>query len=132
MIRLLVRSCVLLLASTLGLLAANYFLDDMRMSLSSLLLDIVIFTVIQAVMAPFIAKVAARNATALLGGVGLISTFVALLVTTVVSDGLVIDGASTWLLASLIVWLVTMFATLLLPFLLVWLGVSSARERRAA
>jgi hypothetical protein len=131
MIRMLVRALVLLLASSIGLLVAKVTLDDMTITWGSFLLVVAVFTVLQSVLAPFFAKTTARNAPALLGGVGLLSTFVALVVTAVVSDGLTITGASTWLFASLIVWLVTMLATLLLPILLVKLGLQAAAERRS-
>jgi hypothetical protein len=86
--------------------------------------------VIQSVLAPFIAKVTARNASALLGGVGLLSTFVALWVTTLVGDSLTIEGgAATWLTATVIVWLATAVATLLLPLILVKAGIQAARAR---
>jgi hypothetical protein len=54
---------------------------------------------------------------AFLGGVGLVSTFVALLIASVVASGLVITGWQTWLLATLVVWLVTALATVTLPLL---------------
>ena len=46
-----------------------------------------------------------------LGAVGLASTFVALLLTNLISSGLAIKGVGTWILATLIVWVVTMLAT---------------------
>ena len=57
---------------------------------------------------------AETKAPAISSGVALIATFVALLVTDVLSDGLDIEGAGTWVLATLIVWVCTMVATLVL------------------
>jgi hypothetical protein len=129
MVRLLVRSLVFLVSAAVGLLAAALILDDVHLSASGFVLAVVLFAVIQSVLSPFIAKVAARNAAALLGGVGLIATFVALLVTSWVGDSLTIDGgAATWIAATVIVWLATALATLLLPFLLLKAGVESARR----
>lgn len=68
---------------------------------------------------------------ALLGATGLVSTFVALLVAELISDGFTITGADTWLFATLIVWITTMLATLLLPIILVKMGIENARERRS-
>lgn len=130
MIRLLIRATLLLVASAIGLLVAKLTLDDMTINFSSFIEVTVIFTILQTVLSPFIAKVSARNAPALLGGIGLISTVVALIVTSLVSDGLTITGLSTWAYASLIVWLVTMIVTLLLPIILVKFGVHQAAERR--
>lgn len=53
-----------------------------------------------------------------LGGIGLISTFVALFVANLVPYGLSIRGLKAWVFATLIVWVVTSLATLLLPKLL--------------
>ncbi len=41
---------------------------------------VVIFTVVQAIITPFLFKAVRRNASALIGAVGLLSTFVSLLV----------------------------------------------------
>ena len=48
----------------------------------------------------------------MLGVVALVSTYVVLLVTDLVSDGLQIEGVTTWILATLIVWLATMLYAL--------------------
>lgn len=132
MIRFLVRTVIFLVSAAIGLMVAKFTLDDMSIDASSFIGVVVIFAVLQSVLAPFIAKVTARNAPAILGATGLISTFIALLVCDIVSDGFTIDGASTWLLATLIVWLTTMVATLLLPLILVKLGVQRAREQRSS
>ena len=130
MIRFLVRAAIFFVSSAVGLFVANAVLEDMTIdSVTSFLWVVVIFTVLQSLFAPFLAKVTARNASALLGAVGLISTFLALLIAATISDGLTINGASTWLYASLIVWLVTMLATLLIPLILVKMGVQAARNR---
>lgn len=131
-IRFLLRSLVFLASAAIGLLVAKYALDGMTIDWSSFVIVVVIFAVLQSVLAPFLAKTAARNAPALLGGIGLVTTFVSLAITAAVTDGLTIDGASTWLFATLIVWLVTMLATLLLPIILVKAGVEQLRENRGS
>jgi uncharacterized membrane protein YvlD (DUF360 family) len=130
MIRLLVRAAIFIGSAAIGLLVADAVLDDMSVSWTSLVVVAAIFAAIQSVIAPFLVKVTARNMPALVGGVGLFSVLIALMVTSWISDGLQISGAGTWLLAGLIVWLVTMIATLLLPVILVKLGVEAARDRR--
>jgi Mycobacterial 4 TMS phage holin, superfamily IV len=132
MIRFLIRAAIFLVSAAIGLLVAKLTLDDMSIDASAFIGVVVIFAVLQSVLAPFIAKVTARNAPAILGATGLISTFLALLVAEVVSDGFTITGVSTWVLATLIVWIVTMLATLLLPIILVKSGVEAARERRSS
>jgi hypothetical protein len=130
MIRMLVQALVLLISAALGLLVAKAVVDGMTITWGSFVVVVLVFTVLQAVLAPFLTKVTDRNAPALLGGVGLITTFVSLLITSLVSDGLTIDGASAWLFASLVVWIVTMLGALIVPFVLVKAGLSQAAERR--
>lgn len=131
MIRLAIRAGLFLASAAIGLLVAKAVVDGMTISWGSFVLVVVLFAVLQSVLAPFFAKTAARNAPALLGGVGLFTTLVALGVTSLVTDGLTIDGATDWFLAALVVWLVTMVATLLLPIILVKAGVERVREARS-
>lgn len=128
MIRMLVRAVVFLVSAAVGLLVAAAVVDGVSVGTSGLVAAVVVFAVLQSVLAPFLAKVAARNAPAFLGGIGLVSTFVALLVASWVTDGLTITGgAGTWLAATVVVWLATALATLALPVLLAWFGLESRR-----
>src|SRR6188472_2822723 len=130
MIRFLVRTAIFLVSAAIGLLVTAQFVDGVEVTAGGFLLAVVLFAVIQSILSPFIAKVTAKNASALLGGVGLLSTFVALWLTTLVGDSLTIDGGvGTWLTATVIVWLATALATLLIPFVLVKAGVEAARAR---
>ena len=131
MIRFLVRSLIFLVSAAVGLLVAAWLVDGVAVTAGGFLVAVVLFAVIQSILTPFLAKVTATNATALLGGVGLLSTFVALWLTTLIGDSLTIDGGvSTWLAAIVIVWLATALATLLIPLILVKFGVEAARARR--
>jgi hypothetical protein len=65
-----------------------------------------------------VAKLTKRFAPALLSGFGLISTLVALWIATLVPGGLAISGLRTWILATMVVWVVTSLASLLLPLLI--------------
>jgi hypothetical protein len=130
MIRLAIRAAVFLASAAIGLLVAMAVVDDMTINWSSFVIVVVVFALLQSILTPFITQAAQRNAPALVGGVGLISTLISLLLTALISDGLEIDGAGAWLRAALIVWLVTMVATLLLPIILVKAGISAAAERR--
>lgn len=129
-IRLLIRLAIYLVSSTVGLLVADAILDDMTVEASGLVTVVVIFTVAQAILGPFIAMTVARNANAFLGGVGLVTTFVALLIASTIGDALSISGVATWIAATVLVWLVTALATLLIPLLLVKMGVEAARDRK--
>jgi uncharacterized membrane protein YvlD (DUF360 family) len=131
MVRFLVRTVIQLVASAVGLLVAAWVLDGMDVSASGFLVAVGVFTVTTALMQPFILKIAMKNATALMGATALVATFVGLLVTTLVSDGLSIRGASTWLLGTLVVWLAAVIAGLLIPFILAKKGVEAVREKNS-
>jgi low temperature requirement protein LtrA len=131
MIRLLVSLFIQLVASAVGLIVAAVILDDMTLSGTAFFIAVAIFTATTAIIHPFIMKTAVRQAQALLGASALISTFIGLVVTTFLSDGLSISGADTWLFATLIVWAAALGAALLLPVILVKLGVQSARSNRS-
>jgi putative membrane protein len=129
MIRLLVSALVHLAANTVGLLVAASVLDGMSISGTAFVIAVGIFTVVQVVAGPMIRQAAVRHAEALLGSTALIVTFVGLLVTSLISDGLRIDGASTWVLATVIVWVGALLASVVLPLLFVKKAVE---ERRSA
>lgn len=117
MIRLLVRLGILLVANAVGLLVATWLLEDMSLSAGAFVIDVVLFTVALGLMLPFLAKMLHRRRAAALGGVALIATLVALIITAILSDGLQISGAVTWVSATVIVWATSLLASFLLPYL---------------
>ena len=111
MIRFLFNVVIFLGSAALGLwLTAIILGDEFSLPAAALLTATLIFAVIQAILSPFFVK--ATNGGAFLGGVGLISTFVSLWLTTRIVDSFVISGGwTTWLAATVIVWLITAAAT---------------------
>lgn len=119
MIRLLASACLHLLANAAGLLIAAALLGpDFSIDAVSFVTVTVIFTVVEVVAGPLLVSISIRNVPALTGGISLVTTFVGLLVADLLSDGLKIEGVSTWVLASLIVWAGALVAGLILPLLL--------------
>jgi hypothetical protein len=113
--------------------AASWLLDDrFQLSTSGFVVAVVVFAVGQSVLAPFIAKAAARYAPAFLGGIGLVSTFVALLVASLVGGGLTISGVQGWVLGTVVVWLVTAIATIVLPMALLRDRADGAKAGRGS
>ncbi len=47
----------------------------------------------------------------------MIATLVSLIITDLLSDGLSIDGVGTWIAATVIVWIASLLAAFLLPYL---------------
>ncbi|RVW10041.1 hypothetical protein EGT67_07360 [Prescottella agglutinans] len=114
MIRFLIRCAIFLGSAALGILAAVWLIPEVSVSATGFITAVILFAIAQSVLAPFITRLAERNAPAFLGGIGLVSTFVALLIASAFG-GLSISGWRTWILATIVVWLVTALATVLLP-----------------
>ena len=117
MIRLIVRTAVLLAANAVGLIVAATVLDGMRLDFAGFVIAVVVFTVALALVQPFFAVQLRRRGSAALGGVALIATLAALIITVIVTDGLRINGAGTWIAATVIVWAAALIAAFVLPFL---------------
>ncbi|GAA3898902.1 phage holin family protein [Microbacterium invictum] len=133
MITFLIRALIFVVSAALGLIAADLILPGFHIDWSDwwgFVLAVVIFAVIQSVLAPWVFKITRRHASAMLGGIGIISTFVALLIVVLIPGaGLGISEPLAWILAPVIVWLVTALATWLLPPLFLKKKVA---DRRAA
>ncbi len=127
MIRFVLTAIAQLIANAVALLVANYFLDDMELNASGFLTAVVIFTIAEALLLPWLRQMAMTKARALAGSTALAAALAALIVTDFVSDGLEIDGLSTWVVATIIVWGASLVTTLLLP---VFVFKSLREERR--
>ncbi|WP_062520122.1 phage holin family protein [Demequina silvatica] len=128
MVRFLINTLIFFGSAALGLWITSMVLDGFTIDFTGLLVAAVIFTVAQWILSPLIFKMATKYANAFLGGVGLVSTFVALLITSLVVDSLAIDGVGTWIAATVLVWLVTALATWLLPMIFLKKAVDNRRD----
>lgn len=117
MVRWLVRTGVLLAANAIGLIVAAIVLDGFAIDVTSFLVALAIFTAVVALLTPLFAAQLRRRSSSALGGVALIATLAALLLTDLVSDGFAIDGVGTWLVAAVVVWGASLVAAFILPFL---------------
>jgi putative membrane protein len=117
MVRLLASLTVSLLANAIGLFVASLILDGFNITGLSFVIAVAIFTIVAVIADPLITKIAIKNIPALRGGVALVTTFVGLFITNLVSSGISISGLQTWVLATLIVWLFGLLATLALPYI---------------
>ena len=117
MIRIIVRGLIALVASAVGLIVASLVLDGFHLNASGFVGAVVIFTLVYILFTPFLASQFRRANSAALGGVALIATLAALIVTDLISDGVNISGIGTWLAATVIVWASMVLATFILPYL---------------
>lgn len=119
MIRMLISFVIQLASNALGLIVAAGILDKMTIDGPAFVVAVVVFTVVYAIAQPFLTQLAMSKATALRGGVALVATLIGLLITSWISSGLSIEGAATWLEATVIVWLVSLLGVLILPLIFV-------------
>jgi putative membrane protein len=91
---------------------------------------VAIFTAARFILAPLMLKLSMRYARMLVGGVSLVTIFISLLVTTLLTSHLVITGTTTWVLATLIVWVFGVAAMLLLPLVIFKKTLAAARANR--
>lgn len=89
----------------------------MDVNVTTFVVAVVVFTVVFALLQPFLALQLRRLGPAAVGGVSLIATLVSLIVTDLVSNGFSIDGVSSWVAAAVIVWIVSLLAVIVVPYL---------------
>lgn len=117
MIRFLVRTLIAVAANAVGLIVASLVLDGVSINVASFIVAVVIFTIVFAVLTPFLAVQLRRLGNGAIGATALIATLVSLVITDLISDGFSISGVGTWIAAAVIVWLAALVAAFVLPFL---------------
>ncbi|WP_455904621.1 hypothetical protein [Microbacterium sp.] len=136
MITLLFRALMYLVSAGLGLIAADLLLEGFQIEWDKwwgFVVCIVIFAILQSVLAPWVSRMADRYAPVLMGGIGIFSTLISLVIVVLLPiGGLRIVDLSGWLLGSVIVWLTTALGSVLLPLIFLRKKVDKARSRRGA
>lgn len=130
MIRFLASSALYLLSNAIGLLMAAWLLDGFSIQPVGFVVSVLIFTGIGILFEPFVTKMALRYIPALRGGIALVTTFIGLLITTNLTDGLSISGLNAWILAPLVIWLSVVLAGILLPLFLFKKALGNVREAK--
>jgi low temperature requirement protein LtrA len=118
MIILLARLTLNVLANAFGLFMATILVDGFSISGVAFAIAVAIFSLSTAILGPLIIKIALNNASFLMGGIALVTTFVSLLVTSVFSDGIEISGLSAWAFSTVVVWFFSIIGSVLLPLVL--------------
>lgn len=133
MITLLFRTLIYLVSAGIGLIVADLVLHGFQIQWDKwwgFVICIVIFAILQSVLSPWIAKLADRYAPVLMGGIGIFSTLVALIVVVLLPiGGLRIVDITGWLLGAVIVWLISAIGTVLLPLIFLKREVKERRKR---
>lgn len=112
-----------LASAAIGLFVADLLLSGFTLSLPfGFIWAVLLFAVFSAVFNWIVVRLLAEKASAALPLTGLLSTFLSLLVTTLISGALTIDGIGTWLLATLVIWILS---------IIVWVIPGPWRSARA-
>ncbi len=134
MITFLFRGLLYLVSAGLGLIAADLLLDGFEIEWDKwwgFVICILIFAILQSVLSPWVMKIANRYAPVLMGGIGIVSTLISLIIVVLLPiGGLRITDLTGWLLGSVIVWLITALGSVLLPLILLRKKVESVRGER--
>ncbi|WP_375692096.1 hypothetical protein [Pseudooceanicola sp. LIPI14-2-Ac024] len=109
------RLCAYLLSNAAGLFVAVLILPGFSIDWLSFILVVAIFSGAQTLLDPLITKMALTTIPQLRGGVALITIGICLLLVDLVMQSMNMGGVANWLAATLLVWLGSMIAAILLP-----------------
>lgn len=118
MIRMAASAVVSLIANSIALIVGALVLSRMELKASGFITAVLIYTVVAVVIEPLVRQVAVKNAPAILGSSALVATLLSLVITSIITDGLRISGLTTWVLATVLVWIVALAARMLLPLVI--------------
>ncbi len=96
-------------ANAIALILAALIFPGFTLSLDGFIVALIVFALLSALLPWLVLKFLARHAGSLIALSGLVGTFIALLVTSTISSGLDIDGLWTWIGATLLIWVISMF-----------------------
>jgi hypothetical protein len=113
--RFLLSTLAYLIANAVGLLVAVFLLPGFSINVLGFVAAVAIFSLVQTLVGPLLGKIASKRFPQVMGGIALVTIFVGLFVTDIVMPGMEIGGISNWLAATLLVWLGSLLASILLP-----------------
>ncbi len=111
----LISAVAYLVANAIGLLIAIVVLPGFVIDPLSFVIAVLIFSGAQTLLGPLITKISLNSMPQLMGGVALVTIFVGLLITDLIMSGMQIGGIANWLAATLLVWIGSLLAGILLP-----------------
>ncbi|MCC5976302.1 MAG: hypothetical protein JJT81_19960 [Rubellimicrobium sp.] len=119
MMRLLISTTATIVANAVGLLLAAALLQDFRIDALSFVVVLLVFTGVMILTGPLVTKIAISSMPQIRGSIALVTAFIGLKVTEWLMPGFTIGEASNWLsnwlAATLLVWLGSLIAEILLP-----------------
>jgi hypothetical protein len=116
---------VLLAAWGIGLLVAAWIVPGVSLSVPGFIVAVLAFAVLQGILSSSILKLRREYASLLLGSTGLALTIVALILASILTHGVTLDGMPSWMATTVVVWLVTTIGAITLPELFIDAGADS-------
>lgn len=130
MIRFLISTAIFVGTSAAGLLIAGWLIPGVTLRPAGFLTAVIVFSLCQGLLGPLVFKTTRKYASAILGGIGLVITGIALAIASLNEGGLTISGISAWIPATLVVWLVTALGGWILGAIFIKRPVNARRGRR--
>ena len=115
MIRLVLSILATIIANAVGLLLATALLAGFTIDAVSFAVVLLVFTGVMILTGPLVTKIAVTSMPQIRGSISLVSVFFGLKVTEWLMPGFDMGGLSNWLAATLLVWLGSLIAEILLP-----------------
>jgi hypothetical protein len=115
LVRFLISTLAYLAANAIGLLVAVILLPGFGVDPLAFVVAVAIFSLVQTVLGPLITKLSMKNFPQLMGAIALVTISVGLFATDIMMTGMEIGGVANWLAATLLVWLGSLIASILLP-----------------
>ena len=128
MMKFLTSTAVYLGANAIGLLLAIILLPGFTITPTGFIVAVAIFSIIQSVGGPMVTKMSLKKLPQLMGGIALVVIFIGLFVTEILVPGMSMGGIANWLAATLLVWIGSLTASILLPLYIFKEVVASATE----
>jgi hypothetical protein len=114
-IRLLLSTAATVLANAAGLLLAAILLPGFTIDTWSFIVVLLVFTGVMLLTGPLIFKIAISYVPQIRGSIALVTVFFGLKVTEWLMPGFDMGGLANWLAATLLVWLGSLIAEILIP-----------------
>jgi hypothetical protein len=115
MIRLLLQTAAMIIANAVGLLLATMLLAGFTIDTLAFVVVLLVFSGVLILTGPLMTKIAITSVPQIRGSVALVTVFVGLKVTEWLMGGFDMGGLSNWLAATLLVWLGSLIAQILIP-----------------
>jgi putative membrane protein len=98
------RAGVMLASSAAALLLAAIIFDRFSISVVSFPIAVIVFTLVALVAKPIVESLVKQHAREVYWGVGIATTYVTLLVTDLISNGIQVEGFFTWIASTALIW----------------------------